>query len=78
VRLTTDELWPLHQATLDPGIYLFAVRGVGHTYFRIQCLASDNAGLPPGNYKERLVLQLTGKEVPRVLESLFIDFDIDL
>lgn len=46
------------------------------TYFRIQCLTADNAALPPGTYKGKLTLQLTGKEVPVVLESLLIDISI--
>lgn len=49
-----------------------------NTYFRIQCLASDNPGLPAGAYKGQLVLQLTGKDVPKVIESIFIDIDIDI
>jgi hypothetical protein len=46
------------------------------TYLRIQCLASDNADLPPGRYKGRLVLHLTQTKETRVIESLFIDIDL--
>ncbi|WP_448098969.1 hypothetical protein [Luteibacter yeojuensis] len=47
-----------------------------NTYFRIQYLPSDNPDLPTGAHKGRLVLQLTGKHLPRVIESIFVDIDI--
>jgi len=48
----------------------------GRTFFRIQCLVADNAELPSGTYTGKLVLQLTGMDVPRVLESLFVVINI--
>jgi hypothetical protein len=47
-----------------------------NTYFRIQYLASDNPELPTGTYKGGLFLQLTGKDVPRVIESIFVEVAI--
>lgn len=78
VRLRARRLWGPDGS--------FGMNGWGHkkgdttysreTYFRIQCLTADNAALPPGTYKGKLTLQLTGKEVPVVLESLLIDISI--
>jgi hypothetical protein len=62
--------------------YDVAISGEGMTkhnanmYLRIQCLPVDNAELPPGAYAGRLVLQLTGKETPRVIESIFVNLDL--
>jgi hypothetical protein len=51
---------------------------VGDTFLRIQCLATDNPALPVGTYDGRLVLQLLGMQVPRVLESIFVDIAVSI